>query len=129
MKRNLDWLNQAERDLLFAKETISKGYHEWICFIAQQSAEKAIKSLFYEFNLEPWGYSISKLFEELKEKIDIPQEIIEVAKYLDKLYIPTRYPNGFSEGYPGNYYTKNDAEKAIKNAREIIIFVKKFIRE
>jgi len=78
-------------------------------------------------NLEPWGYSISKLFEELKEKIDIPQEIIEAAKYLDKLYIPTRYPNEFSEGYPGNYYTKNDAEKAIKNAREIIIFVKKFI--
>jgi len=28
MKRNLDWLNQAERDLLFAKETISKGYYE-----------------------------------------------------------------------------------------------------
>jgi len=127
MKRSLDWLNQAERDLNFAEENLSKGYFEWVSFVSQQAAEKATKALFYSLNIEPWGHSISKLFEELKEKIDIPKEIIEAAKYLDKLYIPTRYPNGFSEGYPGNYYTKNDAEKAIKNAREIIIFVKKFI--
>ena len=30
-----------------------------------------------------------------KDKIKIQDEIIEIAKFLDKFYITTRYPNGF----------------------------------
>ena len=129
MNRSLDWLNQAERDLEFARENVDDGYFEWISFIAQQAAEKAVKSLFYKLNMEPWGHSISKLLEEVKEKVDVPDDIIECSKYLDKLYIPTRYPNGFSEGYPGKYYTEDEARKAIDYAEKIIVFVKKFVRE
>ena len=80
-------------------------------------------------NMEPWGHSISRLLEEVKEKVDVPDDIIECSKYLDKLYIPTRYPNGFSEGYPGKYYTEEEARKAIDYAEKIIVFVKKFVRE
>jgi HEPN domain-containing protein len=29
MNRSYDWIKQAERDLDFAKETISKGYYDW----------------------------------------------------------------------------------------------------
>ena len=129
MNRSLDWLKQAERDLEFARENIDDGYFEWISFIAQQAAEKAVKSLFYKLNMEPWGHSISRLLEEVKEKVDVPDDIIECSKYLDKLYIPTRYPNGFSEGYPGKYYTEDEARKAIDYAEKIIVFVKKFVRE
>ena len=129
MNRSLDWLNQAERDLEFARENVDDGYFEWISFIAQQAAEKAVKSLFYKLNMEPWGHSISRLLEEVKEKVDVPDDIIECSKYLDKLYIPTRYPNGFSEGYPGKYYTEDEARKAIDYAEKIIVFVKKFVRE
>ena len=129
MNRSLDWLKQAERDLEFARENVDDGYFEWISFIAQQAAEKAVKSLFYKLNMEPWGHSISRLLEEVKEKVDVPDDIIECSKYLDKLYIPTRYPNGFSEGYPGKYYTEEEARKAIDYAEKIIVFVKKFVRE
>lgn len=127
MNRNLDWLNQAERDLKFAKDSLSKGYFEWICFISQQSAEKAVKALFYNLNLEPWGHSISRLFEEIKKDVNILDEIIEKAKFLDKFYIPTRYPNGFSEGYPGLYYTEEEAKKAIEACEKIISFVKELL--
>ena len=129
MNRSLDWLNQAKRDLEFARENVDDGYFEWISFIAQQAAEKAVKSLFYKLNMEPWGHSISRLLEEIKEKVGVPDDIIEYSKYLDKLYIPTRYPNGFSEGYPGKYYTEEEARKAIDYAEKIIVFVKKFVRE
>lgn len=127
MNRFEDWLNQSERDLKFAKETLNKGFFEWTCFICQQSAEKAVKALYYKFNFEPWGHSISKLLEEIKNEVKLDDEIINLAKYLDKFYIPTRYPNGFSEGYPGVYYTEEEAKRAIDACEKIISFIKKFL--
>lgn len=127
MNRSDDWIKQAERDLDFAKETISKGYYEWTCFICQQSAEKAVKALYYKLNLEPWGHSISKLLEEIKDNKKIHDEIIEISKFLDKFYIPTRYPNGFSEGFPGLYYTKDEALKAIDACEKVISTIKELL--
>ena len=46
--------------------------------------------------------------------------LLEFAKILDKHYIPTRYPNGFDSGIPGDYYTENEAQEAIRNAGKII---------
>ena len=43
--RSQDWLAQAERDLDQARASRNDGRHEWACFAAQQSAEKAVKAL------------------------------------------------------------------------------------
>ena len=43
--RSRDWLNQAQRDLEQAEDSRRAGRHEWACFAAQQSAEKAVKAL------------------------------------------------------------------------------------
>jgi HEPN domain-containing protein len=43
--RSKDWFAQAERDLDHARSSQKEGRHEWACFAAQQSAEKAIKAL------------------------------------------------------------------------------------
>ena len=42
------------------------------------------------------------------------------AVTLDKLYIPTRYPNGLPELVPSEAYGKTDAENAISCATRII---------
>lgn len=39
------WIDQAERDLKVARHLATHGYHEWACFVAQQSAEKAVKAV------------------------------------------------------------------------------------
>jgi HEPN domain-containing protein len=39
--RKWDWFRQAERDLEQAESSHREGRHEWACFAAQQSAEKA----------------------------------------------------------------------------------------
>jgi HEPN domain-containing protein len=46
------------------------------------------------------------------------------AVYLDRLYIPTRYPNGVASGAPSEYYTKKDAQEAIEYAQDFLSFVK-----
>lgn len=42
------------------------------------------------------------------------------AKALDKHYVPTRYPNGFPSGAPMDFYTVEDADRAIEDATAII---------
>jgi HEPN domain-containing protein len=43
-------------------------------------------------------------------------------KRLDKHYIPTRYPNGFDTGAPTDYYTDEEAERAIAEGGRILDF-------
>jgi len=98
------------------------GSYEWACFAAQQAAEKAVKALYESRNMEVWGHSVSRMLENLEDELKPDSSLIEKAKELDRNYILTRYPNFHVEGAPMDYYTKNDAIRAIQYAREIIEF-------
>jgi len=123
-----DWLAQAKRDLNHAVHACEDEDFEWSCFSAQQGAEKAVKAVFLYLHGESWGHSVFALLKALGDKIEVSERLIEAAKNLDKHYIPTRYPNGFDSGTPGDYYTQKDAQEAIKNAREIIEFCEGCVR-
>ena len=88
------------RDLRHAEHSLDDADYEWAAFASQQAAEKTVKALLWSGG-EPWGKTASRL---------------------DKHYIPTRYPNGFAEGYPGKLYTRGEAEGAIADAKTIIDF-------
>lgn len=123
-----DWLAQAKRDLNHAVHACEDEDFEWSCFSAQQGAEKAVKAVFLYLHGESWGHSVFALLKDLSDKIEVSERLIEAAKNLDKHYIPTRYPNGFDSGTPGDYYTQKDAQEAIENAREIIEFCEGCVR-
>ncbi len=123
-----DWLAQAKRDLNHAVHACEDEDFEWSCFSAQQGAEKAVKAVFLYLHGESWGHSVFALLKALGDKTEVSERLIEAAKNLDKHYIPTRYPNGFDSGMPGEYYTKKDAQEAIENAREIIEFCEGCVR-
>jgi HEPN domain-containing protein len=40
----------------------------------------------------------------------------------DKHYIPTRYPNGLAQGAPTEFYTRLEAEGAIRYSEAILRF-------
>ena len=120
VSRAKDWMKQALRDLSHAEHSLEIGDYEWACFAAQQAAVKAVKALYESRNMEVWGHSISRMLENLPENLKPENTLIYKAKELDRHYIPTRYPNFHSEGAPLDYYTREDAERAVKYAREII---------
>ena len=117
-----DWMRQAEKDLGHARRSLDGGDYEWACFSAQQAAEKAVKALYESIHVKVWGHSISRMLANLPESLKPPEELIDLARELDRHYIPTRYPNFHPEGAPMDYYTKADAQRAVRNAEEIIKF-------
>lgn len=119
--RASDWLRQAEADLVHARHALRDRHHEWACFAAQQSAEKAAKAAHAAIGQEAWGHVITELLDALRPAIpDIDDALLDRARSLDKLYIPTRYPNGLAGGAPADFYTRPEAERAIADAEAIL---------
>lgn len=122
--RARDWLAQAVRDLEQAEDSRKADRHEWACFAAQQSAERAVKSLHYHHGQEAWGHVLTKLLESLPPNVQMPSGIIEKGRVLDNFYIPPRYPNSHPEGPPAEHYGPLQSEEAIRYAREIVEFAR-----
>lgn len=120
--RSRDWFAQAERDLEQAVSSRNERRHEWACFAAHQSAEKAVKALHLHLKQEAWGHAVARLLSELP--IFVREELIEKSMVLDGHYIPTRYANGHPEGAPFEHYGGIQSREAIDYAGEIIEFVR-----
>ncbi|MEM3608144.1 MAG: HEPN domain-containing protein [Candidatus Bathyarchaeia archaeon] len=116
------WLLQALRDLKAARDSVEAGNYEWASFQAQQSAEKAVKALLYGLGIGAWGHSLVELLELLRDQG--AEEIMIYARELDRHYIPSRYPNSYESGYPGMYYDKETAGRAVNYCGAIIDWVK-----
>ena len=122
VNRSKDWYAQAERDLEQAQSSRAEGRHEWACFAAQQSAEKAVRALHLHLGQEAWGHLVARLLRELP--IPAAEDLAEKGKVLDNFYIPTRYANGHPEGAPFEHYGPLQSEEAIQYAGEILEFVR-----
>jgi HEPN domain-containing protein len=97
--RAADWLRQADADLEHARCSLEDGAHEWACFAAQQSADKASKAAHQALGQGAWGHVVTELLDALRPSVPaIDGGLLDRARALDKLYIPTRYPNGLAGG-------------------------------
>ena len=97
--------------------------YEWACFQVQQAAEKALKALWLGNGFEPWGHSVLRLIDEYPDESVRSGPLAALrsaAKALDKLYIPTRYPNGLPDLSPFEVYTDVEAQAAIAAARSVL---------
>ena len=126
--RHLDWLRQSEADLSAARDSLASAHYEWACFLAQQSAEKAVKALYAKRGADAWGHTITPLLGGLTGGDAADEELIICSKILDKHYIPTRYPNGLDSGAPTDFYTRQEAETACGCAQSIADFCTRAIR-
>jgi HEPN domain-containing protein len=116
------WMKQAEEDLKAAEVLLKGERYAQACFYSQQTAEKAVKCIWYRNDWEPWGHSVAQMIEEIPDLAVRAKiaDLRETALGLDKLYVPTGYPNGLPALIPQQAYTRAEAEEAIHKARLVL---------
>jgi HEPN domain-containing protein len=127
------WLATAIDDLETAEILLERAKYAQACFYSQQTAEKALKALYFRKGEDPWGHSVKKLISQIAHfDTDLYQKISsleECGAFLDRFYIPTRYPNGLPDITPAEAYSMSDAQDACNRARKILEKIKSLISE
>ena len=109
--RSADWVDQALRDLEQAEQSMQAARHEWACFAAHQT----------------WGPTLTRLWAVLPQQDwqpGPPEGIEDRLRLLDGFYIPTRYPDSYPEGTPGEHFGRLQSEQALLHARAITEWIR-----
>lgn len=109
-----EWIAKPEEDYWAAEYLFdkSKKLSTIICFHAQQSAEKYLKALLTQCNIEP------PRIHSLETLLDmVASEIPELEKYRESLISLT--PFSVEYRYPGVAASAKDAQDCIKMIRQL----------
>lgn len=127
VNRAQDWLEQAEYNLRHAQASLGLGDYAWACFAAQQAAEAALKGLHLAHGQVAWGHSILDLLTTLPANLNVPDDLVDAGKILDKYYIPTRYPDAHPAGPAARHYVAREAEEAVRLATQVLEFARSHV--
>lgn len=117
------WFLQARHDLQAARYNLDGGFFDITCFLCQQSAEKALKSLLYLLGKRRSAlltHSIVEMVRVVAKEITPVGALETAALELDLHYVPSRYPNGLPSGYPHLFYGRETAERALQHAEQLL---------
>ncbi len=119
------WMESARRTLESARGDLERGDYNWACFKAHQAAEKALKALLWGVGRPTPGHMLPRLLSAVEEALGVetPSDVREACIRLNKMYIPTRYPDAWTEGIPEEYYSEGEAREAIMEAERVIRWV------
>ena len=113
------WLTFARQDLRMAELALSEGIYNQVCFHSQQCVEKAIKGW-----LEQQGQTPPRTHRMADLLALLPSELLDelggALGLLDRLYIPTRYPDALPGMLPDGMPGERDAREALDLARQAL---------
>jgi len=122
------WLAQADADLAAGQRNRESAF--LACFLAQQSAEKALKGLLQ------WSrgdhqriHLIASLLDECALAGPVPEALDAAARTLDKYYTTTRYPDALDYALPAESFSVREADEALRIAGEVASYVRKRLDE
>jgi len=118
-------MRQAEGELKAANELYSTSNYSRACFASQQAAEKAIMAILEHLLSPRAGHDLSDLIADVKARIEVPTDVEEACSRLNKMYIPTRYPNAFASGAPVEKLTMREAARALEDGQLVVGFARK----
>ncbi|MBI4449300.1 HEPN domain-containing protein [Candidatus Woesearchaeota archaeon] len=110
------WMDQAKVDLKSAAHASKAKDYYVASFLAQQSAEKALKAVLIEK-----GMGLVKIHNlvVLAKQTGMPDTILEKCDILSAVYTETRYPD-ISGKIPSKKFTQSMAKADMSIAKEII---------
>lgn len=115
------WWRQAENDLAFARVALRERFFAQACFVAQQTAEKAVKAVAYGLGERTvLGHSVAVLIDRYGDRAPGLRDLRRLAGTLDLYYVPARYPNGLPDGAPFEAFDEQQATAAVEAAEQFL---------
>ena len=68
------------------------------------------------------GHGIAEILQQLPDRVKVSKPLLDAARELDKVYVTSRYPNGFATGAPADYFTNESSNDLIVHAKQILEF-------
>ena len=123
-KISKNWLMQAESDLKSAKYNLTGKKLDIAAYLCQQSAEKALKSLYININNQLWKtHDLIKLAELLKA----PKRIIDFCNELNPIYAEDRYPD-YSDIIPAKKFQEEEIRGFLNKSKEVLKWTKENLK-
>ncbi|MGQ0560571.1 MAG: HEPN domain-containing protein [Gemmatimonadota bacterium] len=99
--------------------------HNWACFLAEQSAQLAMKALLHGLGLGAWGCDLVRLGDSLATASEqpLPRPVSASLRRLSRHYIPARYPDAHPSGPPDAYFGREDVETALADLDSVLAYV------
>jgi len=140
MKKHENWVKQSIYTLAASKWDLEGGFHSWACFKAQQAAELALKGYCVAKHIaydkchsvreaillaarvprEKWGCARGEDLYEIAKGNKGMLNFMAQAERLDRFYMVSRYPDTLPAGIPADFFSRQDAMEAYKDARLIV---------
>ena len=120
------WVKQAHNDLALARLAKDNSFMAQACYLASQSAEKALKGALLELGIEPPHTLVLKnlVGRSNNEGIDVTNLNALPLRGLRQMAIQSRYPVDTTP--PADLFDLADAEQAIKTASTVLDIVASF---
>lgn len=123
------WLLQAQSDRQDGVLLREHGRHHLTCFLAQQSAEKALQAFLIAAGAERvWRHSAADICDEAAACVPALAGLGVAAALLDKFYVPTRYPDALPGGIPSRAYGAADSDQALSTVDRILAEAERALR-
>lgn len=96
-KKASEWFKQAEYDMDTAEYMFEGKRYVYAVFMCHLSIEKTLKGLYQGILEEVPPNTHSLLFLLEKIKLDLPQELYDFVFTLNRVSVPTRYPDDLAK--------------------------------
>ena len=121
-KSQTEWFKQAEYDMESAQAMFAAGRYIYTIFLCHLAIEKALKGILagQGEQLPPKTHNLIYLVELCR--LALPEEISEPIFFLNRLSIPTRYPDDL-EKLQREFSRKRSVE-LLQRSREVLKWLK-----
>lgn len=107
------WLRYAQEDLETAERLLGSGIPRQVCWLSQQSAEKALKAVLVLLQADfPRTHDLDVLLTLIPDGWAVKADIADLAE-LSEWAVEARYPGSWPEA------TNEDAASAVPTARGV----------
>ncbi len=118
-----EWLRQADYDLDTADFMFSGGRYFYAVFLCHLAIEKALKAVYLERLKKepPKTHNLLYLVETVK--IEVPEDISSVIFLLNRVSVPTRYPDDLAKML--HEYNRVETRRLLDQTHEVLVWIKK----